>query len=64
MFERKLKLHKDKANIKVVGNPLHLRNIDFPSSLKLDQSDINLSTNLKNQGVVFDEILTLITKLL
>ena len=59
MFKRKLKLNKDKTNIMVVGNPLQLRNIDFPSILKLDQTDINLSKKLKNLGVIFDENLTL-----
>ena len=59
MFKRKLKLNKDKTNIMVIGNPLQLRNIDFPSILKLDQTDINLSSKLKNLGVVFDENLTL-----
>ena len=40
-------------------NPLHLRNIDLPSNLKLDQTNISLSTKLKNLGAVLDEILTL-----
>ena len=35
-----------------------MRKIDLPSNLKLDQTDINLSTKLKNLGVVFDENLT------
>ena len=43
----------------VVGYPLKLRNIDLPSNLKLDQTDINLSTKLRNLGAVFDESLTL-----
>ena len=64
MFKRKLKLNKDKTNIMVVGNPLQLRNIDLPSNLKLDQTDINLSTKLKNLGVVLDENLNLSIKLL
>ena len=58
-FKRKLKLNKDKTNIMVVGNPLQLRNINFPSILKLDKTDINLSKKLKNLGVIFDENLTL-----
>ena len=32
-----------------------MRNIDLPSILKLDQTDINRSTKLKKLGVVFDE---------
>ena len=44
MFKRKLKLIKDRTNLTVVGNYLQLTNIDLPSSLKLDQIDINLST--------------------
>ena len=59
MFKRKLKLNKHKTNIMVVGNPYQSRDIDFLSILKLDQTDINLSTKLKNLGVVFDENLTL-----
>ena len=55
MFKIKLKLNKDKNNIMVVDNPLQLRNIDLPSNLKMDQTDINLSTKLKNLGAVFDE---------
>ena len=43
----------------VVGDPLQMRNIDLPSNLKLDQTDINLSTKLKNRYVVFYENLTL-----
>ena len=54
-----MNLNKDKTNIMVVGNPLQKRNIDLPSSLKLDQTDINLSTKLRNLGVVLDENLTL-----
>ena len=59
MFERKLKLNKDKTNIIVFGNLLQMRNIDLPSNLKPDQTDINLSTKLRNLGAVFDENLTL-----
>ena len=59
MFKIKLKLNKDQTKIIVVGNPLKMRNIDVPSNLKLYQTDINLSTNLKNLGVRFDESLTL-----
>ena len=58
MFKRKLKLNKDKTNIMFVGNPLKMRNIDLPSNLKLNHTDINLSTKPKNLGVVFDEKLT------
>ena len=58
LFKIKLNLNKDKTNIMVVGNPLQLRNIEFPSNLKLDQIDICLPTKLKNLGVVFDENLT------
>ena len=36
-----------------------MRNIDLPSNLKPEQSDVNLSTELRNGGEVFDEILTL-----
>ena len=58
MFKRKLKLNKDKTNIMVVGDTLRLRNIDLSPILKLDQTDINLSTKLRNLDVVSDEILT------
>ena len=58
MFKRKLKLNNDKTNMLVVGNPIHLENIDLSSKLKLDQTDINLSTKLRNLGVVFVENLT------
>ena len=57
MLNGNLKL-KDETNIILVGNPLQLRNIDFPLILKLDQTDINISKKLKNLGVVFDENLT------
>ena len=59
MFKRKLKLNKDKTSILIVSNPLKMRNIDLPSNLKLDQTDINLLTKLRNLGVVLDENLTL-----
>ena len=59
MFKRKLKLNKDKTNIMVVGSSLQLRSIDLPPNLKLNQTDINLSTKMRNLGVVFDENLTL-----
>ena len=59
MIKRKQKLNKKKTNIMVVGNPFHLRNIDLPSNLKMDQTDNNLSTKLKNLGAVLDENLTL-----
>ena len=36
-----------------------MRNIDLPSDSKLDWTDINLSTKLRSEGVVFDENLTL-----
>ena len=49
----------DKANIMVVGNPIQMRNIDLSLNLKLDLTDINLSTKLRNLGVAFEEILTL-----
>ena len=58
MFKRKLKLNNVKTNIMVVGNPVQMRNIDFPCTLKLDQTDTNLSTKLICPGVVFDENLT------
>ena len=35
-----------------VGNPLQMRNSVLPSNLNLDQTDINLSTKLRNLGVV------------
>ena len=50
IFNRELKLNKDKTNKNAVGNPLQLRNIDLPSNLKLDQTDINLSTKPRNLG--------------
>ena len=59
MLKRKLKLEKDKTNVIVVGKPLQMKNIDLPSNLKLILTDINLSTKLKNLGLVFDENLTL-----
>ena len=59
MFERKLNLNKDKTNIMAVANPLQLKNIDLPSNLKQDKTDINLSTKLKNLGDIFDGNLTL-----
>ena len=43
----------------VINSPLQLRNIDLSSNLKLDQTDVNLSTKVWNLGVVFDENLTL-----
>ena len=55
----KLELNKDKTNIMVVCKPLQMRNIGLPSNLKLDQSDIKLSTKLRNLYVVFDENLIL-----
>ena len=39
----------------VDGNYLQIRNIDLPSNLMLDQSDISSSTNFKNVGLVFHE---------
>ena len=59
MNKRKLKLNKDKTNIMLVGNVQKLRNLDFPSVLLLDRTDITLSSKLKNLGVIFDENLTL-----
>ena len=59
MFKRKLKLNKDKTNTIIVGNPLQMKNIDLPLNLKLNQTDTNLSTKLRNLGVVLDENLTL-----
>ena len=55
MFKRKLKFNKDETNIMVVCNPLHMTNIDFHTNLKLDETDISLSTQLRNLCVVFDE---------
>ena len=43
----------------LVSNPLQTKNVDLPSNLKLDQTDINLSPKLRNLGVVLDENLTL-----
>ena len=43
----------------VDGNSFPMRNIDFPSKLKLDQTDITLSSKLRHLGVVFDENLAL-----
>ena len=54
MFKINLKFNKDNTSILVVGNPYKMRNIDLPSISKLDQTDINLSTKLRNLGVVFD----------
>ena len=36
-----------------------MSNIKLPSNLKLDQTDLNLSTKLRNLGAVSDENLTL-----
>ena len=55
MFKRKLKLNKYKSNIKVVGNPPQITNIDLPSILKLDQFDINFSTALRYLRNIFDK---------
>ena len=43
----------------VVGNPLQIRNINFPTNLTLDQTDTKLLTKLRNLGIVFDENFTL-----
>ena len=59
MHRRKLKLNTEKTNIMIVGNIQKLKDLDFPTTLLLDQTDINLSTKLKNLGVVLDENLTL-----
>ena len=59
MIKRKLKFNKDKTNIMVAGNPFRMRNIDLSSNSKLDQTDINLSTELRNLCVIFDEFLNL-----
>ena len=59
MFKIKQKLNKDKTKIMVAGNPFQIRNIDLPSSLKLYQPDINLSTKLRNIWAVLNENLTL-----
>ena len=59
MFKTKLKLNKDKTKIMVDVKPIQLRNIDLLSNLKLDQTDINMSTKLKKLGDGFDETLTL-----
>ena len=56
MFKKKLKLNKDKTNMMVAGNLLQMRSIDLPSNIKLDQTDINLSTKLRNPGVFLMEI--------
>ena len=42
-----------------VDNPLQMRNIDLPSNLKLDKTDMNRSTKLRNLGVAPDKKLTL-----
>ena len=42
----------------VAGKPLQIRSIDFPSYSKPDQSDINLSTKLRNLCFFFYENLT------
>ena len=51
-------LNKDKTNILVVGM-FQMRNIDLPSNLMLGQTDLNLSTKMRNLGVVVGENLTL-----
>ena len=43
----------------VVGNTQKLKNLDFPTTLTLDQTDVNLSSKLKNLGVILDDGLTL-----
>ena len=43
----------------IVCNLLQMKNTDLPLNLKLDQSDINFSTKMRNLDVVFDEILIL-----
>ena len=53
MFKRKVNLINDKTNMVVVGNSLRIRNSDFTLNLKTDQSDVKLSTNLRNLGIVF-----------
>ena len=59
MHKRKLKLNTDKTNVMVVGNTQKLRNLDLPGTLLLDQTDVNLSSKLKNLGVILDQNLTL-----
>ena len=59
MHKRKLKLNTEKTNIMIVGNTQKLNNLDFPTTLLLNQTDVNLSSKLKNLGVILDENLTL-----
>ena len=59
MFKRKLKFIKDKTSIIIVGYPLQTKNIDLPSSLKLEQSDLKLSKKMRNLGVDLHKIFTL-----
>ena len=46
-------------NKMVVGNPLHVLNLDVLSFLKIDESDFDLSTKIRNLCVVMGENLTL-----
>ena len=59
MSTRNWKLSRDKTNIKVVHNPLQIRNIDVPSNLKLEDSDTDLASKIRNVAVILDESLTL-----
>ena len=43
----------------VVGILKHIKNLDFPLNLTLDESDIEVSTKNRNLGVVFVESLIL-----
>ena len=43
----------------VVGNPLQIRSLDVLSYLKIDESDFDFSTKIRNLGVVLGENLTL-----
>ena len=52
MSSRKFKLNKDKTSIVVVDNPLQIRNLDYPSNFKLDDSDFDLSIKFRNLRVV------------
>ena len=48
----------NKTSIMIVGNPLHLKNLVVPSSLKLDESYDKLSTKITNLTIALDESLT------
>lgn len=52
-------MNGDKTNIKEVNNPVQVRNLDFQSKLKLDQTDFNLSTKVRSLSIVLNGNFTL-----